>query len=369
MLGEGRQSRCRPRPLMGGALYAKGQAKPDCATVLGGLGQNGPMIQNVLVLGGSGFVGRHVCEKLVRRMCQVTVPTRRLRNAASVMTLPMLNVVEADVHDEAALRALVRGHDAVLSLVAILQGSAAAFERAHVELARKIARACQATGVRRVVHVSALGADLRNPEGLPSNYLRSKSRAEQVLHQAGLDLTLIRPSVIFGAEDRFLNTFADLQQVAPVVPLAGARARFQPVWVEDVASAVLACLDGAHEHASIGQIYEACGPQVFTLQELVELAGRLGGANHGRGRPVIPLPDALARLQAIAMELMPGEPLLSRDNLDSMKVPNVATGHHPGIEALGITPASLLAIAPTYLGHRGWRSRQLERRQAAGRQF
>ncbi len=326
-------------------------------------------MSKVLVLGGTGFVGRHVCEKLVRAMHPVTVPTRRLRNAASVMTLPMLYAAEADVHDEAALRELVRGHDAVVNLVAILQGSASAFERAHVELARKIARACEATGVRRVVHVSALGADIRNPDGLPSNYLRSKSRAEQVLHQANLDLTLIRPSVIYGAEDRFLNTFADLQQVFPVVPLASAHAKFQPVWVEDVASAVLACLDGAHAQGSIGQIYEACGPQVFTLKELVELAGRLGGAAHGRGRMVIPLPDGLARLQAIAMELMPGEPLLSRDNLDSMKVPNVATGHHPGLEALGITPASLLAIAPTYLGHKGWRSRLLERRQAAGRMF
>lgn len=325
------------------------------------------MIQKVLVLGGSGFVGRHVCEKLVRQSLQVTVPTRRLRHAASVMTLPMLAVLEADVHDEAQLRELVRGHDAVISLVAILQGSAQAFERAHVQLAEKLARACQATGVRRVVHVSALGADIRNPGALPSNYLRSKSRAEQVLHQAPLDLTLIRPSVIFGAEDRFLNTFADLQRFVPLVPLAGAQAQFQPVWVEDVADAAVACLSPAHGQASIGQIYEACGPEVFTLRQLVQLAGRIGGANRGRGRPVLPLPDALARLQAMAMELMPGEPLLSRDNLDSMKVPNVATGHHPGLQALGITPASLLAIAPTYLGHRGWRSIQSERRTSAGR--
>ncbi len=326
------------------------------------------MLQKVLVLGGSGFVGRHVCEKLVRQSVQVTVPTRRLRNASNVMTLPLLTAVEADVHDEAQLCALVAQHDAVVNLVAILQGSAQAFDRAHVQLAGKLARACQATGVRRVVHVSALGADIRNPEALPSNYLRSKSRAEQVLHQAALELTLIRPSVIFGAEDKFLNTFADLQQLFPVVPLAGASARFQPVWVEDVAQAVVACLGQAHAHASIGQIYEACGPDVFTLRELVELAGRISGANQGRCRPVFPLPDALARVQARLMELMPGEPLLSRDNLDSMKVPNVATGHHPGLQALGIEPASLMAIAPTYLGHRGWRSRLLERRSAAGRQ-
>ena len=327
------------------------------------------MIQKVLVLGGSGFVGRHVCEKLSRRLLQVTVPTRRRRNAASVMTLPMLEVAEAHIHDDATLGTLISQHDAVINLVAILQGSAQAFEHAHVKLAEKIARACAQTGVRRLIHVSALGADIRNPDALPSHYLRSKSRAEQVLHQAELDLTLIRPSVIFGAEDKFLNTFADLQQIFPVVPLAGADSRFQPVWVEDVAEAVVACLGDGLARSSTGQIYEACGPDVFTLRELVQLAGRLSGANHGRGRPVFGLPDALARLQAMAMELMPGEPLLSRDNLNSMKVPNVATVHHPGLQALGITPASLAAIAPTYLGRRGWRSRLSERREAAARKF
>lgn len=325
------------------------------------------MFKKVLVLGGTGFVGRHVCEKLVRQGVSVTVPTRRRRHAISVMTLPMVSVVEAQVHEETALRELVRGHDAVINLVAILQGSAQAFEQAHVKLAEKLVRACQATGVQRVVQVSALGADIRNPEHLPSHYLRSKSRAEQVLHQGGLALTLIRPSVIFGAEDRFLNTFADLQRLAPWVPLAGARARFQPVWVEDVAQAVVRCLDERYAHQSIGQIYEACGPDVFTLKQLVQLAGRLAGVRHGRGRPVIGLPDPLARLQAILMELLPGEPLLSRDNLDSMKVDNVATGHHPGLQALDIAPASLLAIAPTYLGRRGWRSVQTERRSSAAR--
>jgi NADH dehydrogenase len=215
-----------------------------------------------------------------------------------------------------------------------------------------------------VVHVSALGADIRNPAALPSMYLRSKSRGEQVLHQGGLDLTLIRPSVIFGAEDKFLNTFADLQRLVPVVPLAGAAARLQPVWVEDVAAAIVACLSGPHAAASIGQTYEAFGPDTYTLAELVSLAGRISGAAGGRGRPVFALPDALARVQARLMELMPGEPLLSRDNLDSLSVPNVATGHHPGLQALGITPAALMAIAPTYLGHRGGRSGLMAYRQS-----
>ncbi len=321
------------------------------------------MLRKVLVLGGTGFVGRHVCEKLARLQVGLTVPTRRRRHADSLITLPTLELVEADIHDPEQLARLVAGHDAVVSLVAILQGDQAAFERTHVQLAEKLVRACQQAGVKRVVHISALGADIRNPAALPSMYLRSKSRGEQVLHQAGLDLTLIRPSVIFGAEDRFLNTFADLQQIAPFVPLAGAQAKLQPVWVEDVAAAVLACLVGPHQKDSIGQTYEACGPEVYTLAELVKLAGRVSGVAQGRGRPVVGLPHALAWLQARLMELMPGEPLLSRDNLQSLTVPNVATGHHPGLQALGITPASLEAIAPTYLGHRGWRSSLMACRQ------
>jgi uncharacterized protein YbjT (DUF2867 family) len=325
------------------------------------------MIQKILILGGTGFVGRHVCEKLIRAGLQVTVPTRHRPHAKAIATLPGLTVLEASVHDPAALQALVDGHDAVVNLVAILQGNEAAFDKAHVQLPEKIARACQAGGVRRLVHVSALGADARNPDALPSMYLRSKSRGEQLLHHAGLDLSVLRPSVIFGAEDKFLNVFAQLQQLLPVIPLAGAHALFQPVWVEDVATAVLQTLHGAFQHSSIGQTYEAVGPDVFTLKQLVKLAGGYAGVNQGKGRPVLALPDAVARVQARLMELMPGEPVLSRDNMDSMKVPNVATGHFPGLSALGINPAALSAIAPGYLGQRGLRSHLTLKRKTANR--
>lgn len=324
-------------------------------------------MKKVLVLGGTGFVGRHLCEKLVRDGWRITVPTRRLRNAASVMMLPFLDPLEVNIHDETALTQLVAGHDAVVNLVAILQGSEQAFERTHVTLPEKMARACAAAGVRRVLHVSALGADARNPAALPSRYLRSKSRGEQVLRHAALDLTVLRPSVIFGAEDKFLNVFAQLQQIFPLVPLAGAHALFQPVWVEDVAAALAHCLRDEYAHISIGQTFEAAGPDVYTLAQLVRLAGQYAGVNGGRGRPVIGLPNTVARVQARLMELMPGEPVLSRDNLDSMKVPNVATGLHPGLEALGIHPAALAAIAPTYLGGAGLRSSLMGKRKTAGR--
>ncbi len=303
-------------------------------------------MKKVLVLGGTGFVGRHVCEKLARAGWHVTVPTRRAGNAQAIQHLPGLTVVPADVHDEAALRRLLPGHAAVVNLVAILHGNAAAFERTHVELPAKLARAALATGVRRMVHVSALGAAPAAADSAPSKYLRSKSRGEAVLQQAaadGLQLTVLRPSVIFGADDQFLNLFARLQRVAPVMPLAGAQARFQPVWVEDVAQAIARCLQ---DPATIGQTFEACGPQVHTLAQLVQLAGR---CSRGRARPVLPLPMALGRLQAGLMEWLPGPTLMSRDNVDSMRVDNVATGQLPGLDALGITPAALGAIAPAYL--------------------
>ena len=313
-------------------------------------------MKNILVLGGTGFVGRHVCEKIQREGWRSTVPTRRASHAASVQHLPRLTVLEADVHDEAQLMRLLPGHDAVVNLVAILHGTPASFERAHVTLPTTLARACRASGVHRLVHVSALGVALDGP----SLYQRSKARGEEVLRGAGLALSILQPSVIFGAGDRFLNLFAQLQSVFPLVPLAGASARFQPVWVEDVAGAVIACLSNRDlPMSSIGQTFECAGPEVLTLADLVRLAGRFGS----RERPILPLPMALGRLQALAMELAPGEPLLSRDNLDAMRVDNVASGQWPGLSALGIAPASVHAIAPTYLGQHGGRSTLLGTRR------
>lgn len=317
-------------------------------------------MQKILVLGGTGFVGRHLCEKLVQQPWQVTLPTRRSEHARQLQSLPFLTVLENDVHDETALARLIHGHDAVVNLVAILHGSQAAFERAHVELPQKISRACLLADVRRLVHVSALGAAL----DAPSMYQRSKARGEQVLQAAGLDLTVLRPSVVFGAEDRFLNVFAKLQRVFPVIPLAGAATRFQPVWVEDVATAILKCLQDRH---TVGKTIDLCGPEVFTLKELVQLAGRLSGINRGHGRPVIGLPLALGRVQAALMSLAPGEPLMSRDNLDSMAVDNISDGRQPGLKSLGIVPAALEGVAARYLGGLGkYQSLQLLRR-AAGR--
>ena len=317
-------------------------------------------MQRILVLGGTGFVGRAVCERLAASSpsLRIVVPTRHAARAKALTALPTVELVQADVHDDAALARLVAGCDAVVNLVAILHGSVAAFDHVHVQLPRHLAQACRAAGVQRLVHVSALGV-AAEPNAAPSNYLRSKTAGEHVLEQSGLQLTMLRPSVIFGAEDRFLNLFAQLQAFAPFMPLAGSTARFQPVWVEDVASAIVAALQ---QPATIGKTFELAGPQVYTLAELVQLAGRWSGHE----RRVIPLPEAIGRLQALTMELLPGPTLMSRDNIDSMKQPNIASGRLPGLAELGITPAALEAIGPSYLGSRHGRAR-LEKLRAGAR--
>ncbi|MCV2357070.1 complex I NDUFA9 subunit family protein [Paucibacter sp. B2R-40] len=299
---------------------------------------------NILILGGSGFIGRSLCEQLIRAYggrARITVPTRRLSHAQAIQGLPGLTVLQADVHQAGQLESLLTGHDLVINLIAILQGSEAQFERAHVALPRHLAKVCAATGLRRLIHVSALGvADDGQPA--PSRYLRSKAAGEAVLRGANLDLTLLRPSVVFGAGDHFVNLFAKLQAVFPVLPLAGAHVKFQPVWVEDVAAAIVACvLDGS----TAGQTFELAGPQVLSLADIAHLAGQISG----HARPIFALPAPLAWAQAVAMELMPGEPLMSRDNLASMRVANVASGLLPGLETLGLSPQSIAAVVPSYL--------------------
>jgi len=300
-------------------------------------------LDNLLVLGGSGFLGRSVCERLVERTGAgggpIIVPSRHPHRARHLLPLPIVQIEQADLFDDEQLDGLVRGRDAVINLVGTLHGSEAQFQRVHVELPRRLARACATAGVRRVVHVSALGAD----SAAPSKYLRSKAAGEAVLHRPAIDLTLLRPSVMFGEFDHFMNRFASLLRLLPVMPLPSADAKFQPVWVDDVADAIARALDTP---TSIGETIECVGPHVYTLKELVEHAGRWSGHR----RPVIPMPGALGRLQAMLLELSPGDPPMSRDNLDSMKVPSVASGRLPGLERFGMTPRALEAVMPAVLG-------------------
>lgn len=314
----------------------------------------------ILVLGGSGFIGRSVCEKLVERANgaggRIVVPTRNPHRARHLQTLPTLELVRADVHDEATLARLLAGCEAVIHLVAILHGSEAAFEQVHVELPRRLARACAAAGVRRVVHVSALGA----AADAPACYQRTKAAGEAVLKGAALDLTVLRPSVVFGEHDRFLNLFARLQALLPVMALAGAEARFQPVWVEDVAGAIVRALD---DDATIGRTIECTGPEVFTLRQLVNAAGRWSGHE----RPVIGLPSWAGRIQAALLERLPGAPLMSRDNLDAMRVANIATGALPDLASLRIVPSALQPVMQPLLERRNGVARLEPYRRGARR--
>lgn len=269
---------------------------------------------NVLLLGGSGFIGRYIANFLVARGCRVLVPTRRRARARHLILLPTCEVVDADIMDDATLDRLVAGQDAVINLVGILHGTNADFQRVHTDLPRRVVAACAKHRVGRLLHMSALGAG----ESAPSMYLRSKGAGEAHVRGSSAAWTVFRPSVVFGVEDRFLNLFARLAAWVPVLPIGGANARFQPVWVEDVACAIANALDN---DATFGKAYELAGPRIYTLRELVEFAAKAAG----HPRPVIALPDGLARLQARVMEFVPGPPLLSRDNLASMKIDAVAS--------------------------------------------
>jgi len=301
-------------------------------------------LKNLLVIGGSGFVGSAIVGELARRPASadfcLTLPTRREAGAKHLTVLPTARVVQCDVHDPATLAQLMAGQDAVISLVGILKGGEGdpygkGFARAHVELPRKIAAAAKAAGVRRVLHVSAL----KTSADAPSGYLRSKADGEAALCDAGLDLTIFRPSVIFGRGDSFLTLFARMAAIAPFFPLAGANARFQPVWVEDVAATVadsLLCAD------SIGAAYDLCGPTQYTLRELVSYAAAVAG----HPRAIIGLPEAIAWLQAWAMEFIPNGPM-TRDNVRSMRVPSVCD--EGCALPFGRVATALEVVAPTYL--------------------
>src|SRR5689334_12043386 len=266
-------------------------------------------INTVAVLGGSGFVGRHVCHALAAEGYRVRVATRdRERAKEQLILLPTAEVSVIDVHEPAQLAEFVQGAEAVVNLVGVLHDGRGArgFQGAHVELARKVVAACRETGIRRLLHMSSLGAG----PSAPSAYLRSKGAAEAIVRDSGLGWTIFRPSVVFGHDDHFLNLFAQLLKFFPVMALGSPHARFQPVFVEDVAAVLAKSVADLGSH---GKSYELCGPRVYTLRELVEFTG----AATGHRRTIIGLNDTLSWLQACALECLPVK-LLTRDNYNSM---------------------------------------------------
>ena len=306
-----------------------------------------PKTLQVCVLGGTGFIGSEILSRLGALGHDVKVLTRNPAQSRSLTVLPSVRFVRADVHDEARLRREFDGYDVVINLVGILnerglgRGSGSEFRRVHTELPQKVVRACQAAGVRRYLHMSGLKADSQRG---PSHYLRSKGLAEDHIREHCADgkpeFVIFRPSVVFGPGDAFINNFAGILKLTPgVLPLACAHARFAPVYVGNVADAFVACL--ARRDVA-GRTYELCGPDVMTLGDIVRMTSRALGLR----RLVVPLPDALSRVQAAVMDFVPGKPF-STDNYLSATLDS--TCDHDGLGELGIERTPLRATVASYL--------------------
>lgn len=339
-------------------------------------------IRRICILGGTGFVGRHITEKLNTKDCFIRVLTRNREKHRDLLVLPNVDVVEANPNDPMSLSRHLEGMDAVINLVGILNENHPGrkdlpperrgdFHRIHVELPRLVVNTCAKVGVQRVLHMSALGAD----PTAPSAYLRSKGLGQEIVRQAGEDsaalgwftyldgpklvwgrglhVTVFRPSVIFGRGDSLFNRFATLLRRVPLfLPLAKADAKMQPVWVEDVAEAFVKALDNPR---TFGQRYDLCGPKVYSLGELVAYARTLIGSR----KAVVPLPDWAAYAQAAVLEKLPGH-LLTTDNLRSLSVDNTCAGEaFPAV--FGIEPSTVEAVVPDYLGKGRSRTERLSR--------
>jgi NADH dehydrogenase len=298
--------------------------------------------KRICLLGGSGFVGRRVAAQFVAAGHDVTVLTRHRDRHRDLLVLPTATVVEGDVHNAVFLRRQFDHHDAVVNLVGILNErgfSGRGFVRVHAELPEKVVEACRVARVPRLLHMSALHARLNGP----SHYLRTKAMGEDTVHRAhnaDFAVTSFRPSVLFGPGDSFLNRFAELLRVVPgVLPLACPKARFQPVFVDDVAQALVRALDN---HQTFNQHYDLCGPRVYTLRQIVEYTASL----IGKSVKVLGLGQFASYAQALVMELVPGKPF-SLDNYHSLQVDSVCQRGFP--EIFGITPTALESVAPLYL--------------------
>jgi uncharacterized protein YbjT (DUF2867 family) len=320
--------------------------------------------KTVLVTGGSGFIGSSLVPKLVSRGYHVIIPTRRSSDAKHLQMLPTVEVFQTPMKSADELAGVMARSDAVINLIGILHGrhgKKAAhdldndpryraaedpygpdFGAMHVEFPKSLAELAIAHKVKRMIQVSAYGTHLPRAK-LPSMYLRSKAAGEKaVLGLIGLSTTVIRPSVVFGPGDKFLNMFATMQKLPIVIPLARGGCKFQPIYVEDLTSAIANALENG---ATFGKAYDVLGPETYTLSQLVKLTGRLSGNE----RPVFALPDVIGKIQASVLEMLPGPTLMSVDNFDSLAIDNAAPSSYVMSPDLGITPHALSVIAPTYL--------------------
>jgi len=296
--------------------------------------------RSLVLLGATGFVGRTLVPRLAADGHRLTLLSRNREQHRPFAVLPNVRVVSADVHDDAALARHVRDADAVINLVGILnQRGRETFQRVHVDLTRRVIDACLDGGVPRLHQMSSLKAG----QG-PSAYLRTRGAAEDAVKASGLDWTIYEPSVIFGAGDGLVSRFHALLRKAPLMPLARPGARMAPVFVGDVAEAIARCVGS--RATGIGWTYELYGPEVLSLREIVCMIRDAAGLR----RPVIGLPDALGRVQAMLLGLLPGKPL-SLDNFRSLLVDSV--GERDGLATLGIEPHRFSTLLPSLLSGQG----------------
>ena len=289
----------------------------------------------VTVFGGGGFLGRQVAQALMAQGARVRIAQRDLATALRVKTLGNLGqtqFVAADIRKPETVARALAGSDAVINLVGILAGK---FDAVHAEGAANVAQAAAAAGVKALVHVSAIGADADSP----SAYGRSKAAGEAAVKAAFPGATIIRPSIIFGPEDQFLNRFADIIRLAPVVPVIGAGARFQPVYVADVAQAIAHAVAAPGVHG--GKTYELGGPQVMTMKEINGWVARAIGRD---GKPLVEVPGAFASLLA----MLPGGPI-TRDQLAMLGGDTVVADGAEGLAALGVAPTPMGAVADKWM--------------------
>ena len=313
-------------------------------------------IKHITLLGGAGFVGSALVAKLDQAGYQVKVLSRRREAAKHLILLPNVQVMECDIADNHALKDALKDSDAVINLVGILhESSKNSFEKIHHQLPRRVAQVCEELGIARLIHMSALQA---NKHG-PSAYLKSKAAGEAAVNEFSkkLDITIFKPSVIFGRGDSFLTMFANLVKCLPVIALAKPNAKFQPIWVEDVAQCFVNALENT---ATYGKTYELGGPQIVTLKALVQIVMDI----LGKQRPIIGLNDTLSMAQGFALELMPIK-LMTRDNIRSMQVDNVCS--EPMAPELNVVPTALEVIVPEYLLDTSPRGAYDAFRSAAGR--
>lgn len=297
-------------------------------------------MRTIAIIGGTGFVGRQLASVLAKKNWQIKILTRYQETKRAISVLPNAKLIQADYNDQAALNAALSDCQAVVNLVGILNETGrdgSGFRQAHVDLAEHIITACQENNIKRLLHMSALNADVDKGT---SHYLRTKGEAEDTVHAAtGLDVTSFRPSIIFGLEDSFFNRFAGLLKISPVLPLASPNSRFAPVHVGDVVNAMANSLD---DKATYGQRYNLCGAQEYTLKQLVQMTADMLGIK----RVIIGLPQWAGKAQAKVFEFVPTKPL-SVDNFNSLQMDSVCECNDL-VDYFGIEPQTVEAIMPRH---------------------